>query len=155
MNSAHLHLIINHFPIFGVLIGTLVLLTGLVLKKSDIQFTALSIFIFSAIASIFAFYTGEGAQEVVGNISGVSETLIHTHEEYAETFFVLILILGITAIITFIAKFRKARFHKHLMVITIILAIASGVMAKYVGASGGVIRHTEIRSNALVINLGD
>jgi len=68
MNGAHFHLVVNHLPIVGLLIGILILITGLALKKVDIQLTALGVFIFSAVSSIVAFNTGEGAEEVVEKI---------------------------------------------------------------------------------------
>ncbi|MBK8602240.1 MAG: hypothetical protein IPN87_03750 [Saprospiraceae bacterium] len=43
MNGAHFHLVVNHLPIVGLLIGILILITGLALKKVDIQLTALGV----------------------------------------------------------------------------------------------------------------
>jgi len=151
MNNAHFHLIVNHLPIVGCLIGILVLITGFLLKKTEVKLTALGIFIFSAITSIFAFYTGEGAEEVIEKISGVSETLLHTHEEYAESFFTLTLILGGFSLIGFITELKKLKYAKYFIFLTLLLALADGVLAKYVGTSGGEIRHTEIRNNAKMI----
>jgi hypothetical protein len=153
MNDAHLHLIVNHLPIVGLLIGTLVLITSLLLKKSEVKLTAFGIYIFSALAAVAANYTGEGAEEIVENISGISETLIHTHEEYAETFLILAIILGALSLIGFVAELKKFKFSNFLTVMILLFAIAAGVSAKYVGTSGGEIRHTEIRNDARVIDL--
>ncbi|MEQ9164688.1 MAG: hypothetical protein RLO12_00405 [Fulvivirga sp.] len=153
MNDAHFHLAINHLPIVGLLIGILTLLTGLILKKEDVKLTALVIFIFSAITSIVAFYTGEGAEEAVENIAGVSETLIHAHEENAESFFTLTLILGGLSLISFVVEVKKLKLSKYLMLVCLFLAIADGILAKYVGTSGGEIRHSEIRIDAKTIPL--
>lgn len=155
MNAAHFHLLINHLPIVGLWIGILVLIVGLILKKNDVQLTALCIFICSAITSVFAYYSGEGAEEVVENFTGISETLIHTHEEYAVSFFALTLILGAVSLIGFIAALVKLKFAKILILTALLLALADGVLAKYVGTSGGEIRHTEIRSDTRAIHLED
>ena len=153
MNDAHYHLIVNHLPIVGLLIGILVLIAGLVFNKTEVKLTALGIFIFSAITSITAFYTGEGAEEVVENLEGISETLIHTHEEYAETFYTLSLILGGLSLLTFILELKKMKLTKYLMIICLLIALVDGVLATYVGSSGGEIRHSEIRNDAKVIPL--
>jgi len=153
MNDSHFHLIVNHLPIVGLLIGTLALLAGLLLKKTEVKLTALSILIFSAITSIFAFNSGEGAEEVVEHISGISETLIHTHEEYAESFFTLMLILGGLSLIGFVTEIKKIKYSKYLMILVLFFAFASGVLAKFVGTSGGEIRHTEIRGDSKIIPL--
>lgn len=153
MNNAHFHLVVNHLPIVGILIGTLVLVAGLLIKKSEVKLTAFGIFIFSAITSVAAFYTGEGAEEIVENISGISETLIHTHEELAESFFTITLILGVLSLVGFVAELKKLKYTKYLTILILLLAIADGVVAKYVGTSGGEIRHSEIRSNTKMIPL--
>ncbi len=153
MNNAHFHLVVNHLPIVGVLIGILILITGLLLKKTDVKLTALGVFVFSAITSIIAFYTGERAEEVVENMAGISETLIHTHEEYAESFFTLTLILGGISLIGFIAEIKKFKYAKYFMYLILLLALADGVLAKYVGTSGGEIRHSEIRSTSKMVHL--
>lgn len=155
MNNAHFHLLVNHLPIVGVIIGILVLIAGYLLRNSAIKLTALGIFVFSAITSAVAFYTGEGAEEIVEHISGISETLIHRHEEYAESFFTLVLILGAVALVTGFMELKKMWPSKYLMVLTLTLAIAAGVVASYVGTSGGEIRHTEIRGDAQIIDFDD
>jgi len=153
MNDAHFHLVVNHIPIVGLLIGTLTLIAGFLLKKSEVKLTALGLLVFSAVASAFAFYTGEGAEEIVENIAGISETLIHEHEEYAESFFTLTIILGVVSIAAFIAEIKRAGFSKYLIILALLLAISDGILAKYVGTSGGEIRHTEIRNDAKAIYL--
>lgn len=147
MNDAHFHLVVNHLPLVSLLIGVLILIFGLMLNKSGVKLTGFAVFIFSAITSIFAFYTGERAEEVVENLPNISEALLHTHEEYAESFFTLTLILGAISLIGFILELIKFKYAKYLAILILLLAISDGVLAKYVGTSGGEIRHTEIRSN--------
>ncbi|PKP10334.1 MAG: hypothetical protein CVU08_13690 [Bacteroidetes bacterium HGW-Bacteroidetes-3] len=153
MNEAHFHLIVNHLPIVGLLIGLLVLVTGFILKKSEIKVTALGIFIFSALASIAAFYSGEGAEEIVEKIPGISETLINQHEESAELFFAAILILGVFSLMTLILEIKKSKFSNYGFVLVFLVTLASGVLAKNVGTSGGEIRHTEIRNDSNLIQI--
>src|SRR5690606_33783884 len=143
----------NHLPLVGILIGLLALIVGLLFRKPDISLTALGIFVFSAIACIFAFYTGEAAEEVVENLPEISQTLIHTHEKYAESFFMLTLFLGALALISVIVEFKKLKYSNYLMVLVLLVSIADGILAVYVGTSGGEIRHSEIRNTAKVIPL--
>ncbi len=153
MNEVHLHLVVNHLPIVGVLIGLLVLLTGSVLKKPEVKVTALGIFVFSALASIAAFYSGEGAEEIVEKIPGISETLINAHKESAELFFTVILILGGISLITMFLEIKKSKFAKYGFVLVFVLSVASGVIAENVGTTGGEIRHSEIRNDANLIQI--
>ena len=153
MNGAHFHLIVNHLPIVGILIGFLVLITGFLLKKPQVKVTALGIFVFSALASIAAFYSGEGAEEIVERIPGISETLINKHEETAEIFFILILILGGISLVTMFLEIKKSNLSKFGFILVTLIAFGAGVLAKNVGTTGGEIRHTEIRSNANLIQV--
>ncbi|MDF1516590.1 MAG: hypothetical protein RQ864_08660 [Lutibacter sp.] len=148
MNEAHFHLVVNHLPIIGILIGILVLLTGFLLKKTEVKVTALGIFVFSALASIAAFYSGEGAEEIVENISGISETLINQHEESAELFFTVILILGGVSLVNMFLEIKKIKFASYGFILVILISLAAGFLAQSVGTTGGEIRHTEIRNDA-------
>jgi uncharacterized membrane protein len=153
MNEAHFHLVVNHLPIVGILIGLLVLVSGFILKKPEVKVTALGIFVFSALASIAAFYSGEGAEEIVENIPGISETLINQHEEAAELFFTVVLILGGISLITMFLEIKKYAFAKIGFILVILGSLAAGVLAKNVGTTGGEIRHTEIRNDSNPIQI--
>ncbi len=148
MNDVHLHLIVTHLPIVGVLIGFLILLTGYVTKSPQVKATALGIFIFSALTTILAFYTGEGAEDIVEKLPGVSETLIHTHEELAELFYTMMLVLGGASLVTLFIQYKKSAFAKYGFLAVLLLSISNIVISKYVGTSGGEIIHTEIRGGA-------
>ncbi|MDO9274778.1 MAG: hypothetical protein Q7T92_04405 [Lutibacter sp.] len=153
MNEAHFHLIVNHLPIVGILIGILVLVTGFILKKSEVKVTAMGIFVFSALASFAAFYSGDGAEEIVEQIPGISETLINQHEESAELFFTVSLILGAISLITMFLEIKKYKFAKFGFILVLLISLATGVLSKNVGTTGGEIRHTEIRNDANLIQI--
>lgn len=149
MNDAHFHLIANHFPLLALVIGSLVLLAGLLLKNRDVRLTGLGILIFGSFTSPLAFYSGEGAEDIVEKLPGISEALIHDHEEFAEVFLNLTLVLGFFSLIAFIAEFKNFKYSKPLMMFCLLLAIADGVLGGFVGTSGGDIRHSEITSTAV------
>lgn len=149
MNNAHYHLIVNHLPLLGLLIGLFVLLTGFLLKNRDVRLTGLGILIFGSLTSPLAFYTGEGAEDIVENLSGISELLIHEHEEFAEVFLNLMLVLGGFSLIAFITEIKNLKYSKPLMIFCLLLAMAGGVLGGFVGTSGGDIRHSEIKSTAV------
>ena len=78
-------------------------------------------------------------------IPGISESIIHEHEEFAEQFLTLALILGGAALITLLLQWRKLKMAIYGYILVLILAISCLVSAYYVGVTGGEIRHTEIR----------
>ena len=146
MNGAHWHLVVKHLPIIFPIVGVIVMITGLISKSEAVKRTAFMIFVFGALAAIAAMNTGEGAEEVVENINGVSENFIESHEEAAETFAILSYILGGISLLGLWASFKQKSFSSIISIATLIFAFVVLFFAKQTGTTGGEIRHTEIRS---------
>jgi len=147
MNAAHLHLLTNHIPIVGIIIGLLILAAGFIFKNTVVKRTALAVFIFAALLAVPAFLTGEGAEELIEDMAGISHQLIEEHEDKAAVFIWLIEITGILAAATLILSFSLKKSMNLLYVIVFCLAAASAVYAFEAGNSGGLIRHSELRQN--------
>lgn len=145
MDSAHFHLLINHVPILLTIFSIPILAWGLI--KRDKTATNLSLIglILAGIFGIVAFQSGEGAEEIVEELAGVSERFIHDHEEIAETTYWISILLGLLAIGTyFIRKFKPALTRISLYTI-LLLSIIAGGFYSYTAYLGGQIRHTELR----------
>jgi uncharacterized membrane protein len=153
MNGAHWHLVVNHLPIIFPLVGVIVLITGLISKSEAVKRTAFMIFILGAVASIAAMTTGEGAEEIVEKINGVTENYIKSHEETAETFALLSYILGGISLLGLWANFKQKTFSTIVAIGTLVFAFVVLFFGKQTGTTGGEIRHTEIRNeNAFPAN---
>lgn len=146
MNGAHWHLVVNHLPIIFPIVGVIVMITGLISKSEAVKRTAFMIFILGALTSIAAMNTGEGAEEVVEKINGVTENFIESHEETAETFAILSYIIGGISLLGLWASFKQKSFSSIISIVTLIFAFVVLFFAKQTGTTGGEIRHTEIRS---------
>lgn len=146
MNGAHWHLVVNHLPIIFPIVGVIVMITGIISKSEAVKRTAFMVFIFGALTTITAMATGEGAEEVVEKINGVTENYIETHEEIAETFALLSYVLGAISILGVWASFKQKSFSSIISIATLVFAIVVLFFAKQTGTTGGEIRHTEIRS---------
>ena len=146
MNEAHLHLVVNHLPINFPVVGAIVLLTGLISKSEAVKRTAFMIFIIGAATAVAAMSTGEGAEEIVEKIRGVSESYIETHEEAAETFAVLSHVLGGISLLGLWASFKQKRFASGIAITTLLFSFVVLFFAQQTGTTGGEIRHSEIRA---------
>ena len=146
MNGAHWHLVVNHLPIIFPIVGVIVMITGLISKSESVKRTAFMIFILGAFAAIAAFYTGEGAEEVVENIKGIQDNYIHSHGETAETFAILSYILGGISLIGLWASFKQKTFSNIIVILSLLFVLVVLFFAKQTGTTGGEIRHTEIRN---------
>lgn len=146
MNQAHYHLILNHLPIISPIIGFLVLIGGHIFRADLIKRVAYTIFILGALCTIPAFATGEGAEEVIENLPGVSEQLIKTHEESADTFAILSYVLGVLSLIGLWANWKQRSVASLFSFVILLVCIVVLFSAKQAGTTGGEIRHTEIRA---------
>ena len=147
MNDAHLHLIVNHFPIIGTVFGLGILIAGLVLKNNSVKSTAYIIFIVTAVFAAISVVTGRGAEELVKDMPNIGHQIIHEHEELAEKFALLLYGIGVFSLLLLYTAVNKHKFAKILSFITLILAIGAAILSIGVGTSGGEIRHTEIRED--------
>ncbi len=147
MNGAHWHLVVNHLPIIFPIVGLIVMVTGLITKSEAVKRTALLIFILGGLTAIAAMNTGESAEDVVENISGITENYIESHEETAETFAILSYILGGISLLGLWASFKQKTFSSLISISTLIFALVVLFFAKQTGTTGGEIRHTEIRGD--------
>lgn len=146
MNEAHVHLLINHFPIIVPIIGLLVMIGGFYFRSEIVKRTAYFIFIFGSILTIPAFATGGGAEDVVKQIQGIDKSFIEAHEEMADVFAVLSYILGGVSVFGLWASIKQKSFSNTLAVITILFSLVVLFYAAKTGTTGGEIRHTEIRT---------
>ncbi|MCF8320196.1 MAG: hypothetical protein K9I35_03175 [Flavobacterium sp.] len=152
MNDAHLHLLVNHFPIIGTIFGLGILITGMLLKNNSVKNTAYILFIVAAIFSAFSMGTGEGAEELVEDLPNIGKQIIHEHEEIAEKFAIIMYATGLLALLSLYTSITSHRLAKSISFITLALALLAAVFAKSVGTTGGEIRHTEIRANSSSIS---
>jgi uncharacterized membrane protein len=146
MNQTHIHLIITHLPIFGSILGGLVLAHGLWTKSNQTKIAAYNLFIISAIGAGIAYLTGEGAEESVEDMQGVVEATIKTHEEFAQFALISFIILGLASIVGLFLTLRKSPMTRAIAFIVFFISIISFGLVARTGYLGGQIRHTEISS---------
>ena len=146
-NDAHLHLLVNHFPILGIIFGIGILISGFFLKNKSIKNVAYFLFIIAAIFAFFSMSTGEGAEEIVEDLPNIGHKIIHEHEEIAEKFSFILYILGVISILGLYTNIKNHSKTKIISLLVFSIAIIALFLAIKVGISGGEIRHTEIRNN--------
>jgi uncharacterized membrane protein len=146
MNSAHFHLVVNHLPIIFPIAGVIVLAVGIGFKAAMVKRTAYFLFAVAAVTSAMAMNSGEGAEEIVEELNGVSHRLIHAHEEKAETFAIMSYLLGLASLTTLWLSWKGKTWSNQMAYVVLVLAFITVFLGKQTGTTGGEIRHTEIRS---------
>lgn len=152
MDQTHIHLLITHLPIFGSLLGTLVLGYGMWKKSDTTQLASYYLLVISALGAGVAYLTGEGAEERVEDIQGVSENVIEQHTDFAVYSLIALIIVGVFSLIGIYFKSAKNTFAKPVATVTLFLALISFGLVARTGYLGGQIRHTEIASGSAQTN---
>lgn len=148
MDSTHLHLLLNHFPIIGTIIGTGVMAYGYFTQSDATKKAALWTWFVMALIAIPVFLTGEPAEESIENLPGVSEAIIEQHEEAASLAFWCMEGLGLISLLILFWGRRSESTAKTVTGFAFVLSLVTfGLMAR-AGNLGGQIRHSEIRSGA-------
>src|SRR5437016_11469081 len=138
MDFPHLHLLLNHFPVIGTIVGV-----GLFFVSRR---SSLIVFVAMALLTIPAFMTGVGAHEKMVNDPSVSNALIQRHEGAAELAVWFMEITGALAVVALWQSARRAspaRWNTSAMLVFSLVTV--GLMAR-TGNTGGEIRHLEVRS---------
>jgi membrane protein YqaA with SNARE-associated domain len=147
MNEAHIHLLTNHMPILITLVGAIVLLIGQIMKQHKVIIVGLAIILGGALSTLPAYFSGEGAEEIVESMSIDSKTheLIHEHEEMAESALITGILLILSSILGVVLAVCKMQHAPAVALIVLILAFVHFFLVARAGSSGGKIRHPEVR----------
>jgi len=149
LNGAHLHLMVNHFPVIGILFSILLFLYGLVRGSEEIKKAGIGAFILLALITVPVYFTGEAAEKTVKGLPGVTEAFIGRHEEIAGLSAVLTEILGIACLAGLYFFRRSATIPKWFNALVLVLAFTVAAVMGFTANLGGQIRHTEIRAGAV------
>ncbi|GAB5550111.1 MAG: hypothetical protein SangKO_098710 [Sandaracinaceae bacterium] len=149
MSAAHLHLILNHAPLFGILFGSLGLVWAFARRDDPIGRGALALLVLAGALALPVYLTGEEAEDLVEGQVGVSEAALDAHEDAALGAAIATGVLGGIALVLLVG-FRTRALPRALTGSVLVLAVAAGGWIGYVANLGGKINHPEIRDSRAV-----
>lgn len=143
-NSAHLHLLTNHFPVIGLMIIFLVLLYGVFRKNNEIIRLSMMLTIIIALITIITYTSGDKAGQLIEGQEGVNEEMIDEHEDAAEFAFISMEVLGGLALVGLFLF--KGSDSKRWMIGLVYMLLMLGVLSimGWTSHLGGQIKHPEI-----------
>lgn len=144
MDLTHLHLLITHLPIYGSILGVIVLAYGLFTKSQSTVIAAYLVFIISALGAITAYSTGEAAEETVESLHLISKGNIEAHEDFAIYALWSFIILGVLSLFGLLSSIKNWTGKKIIGIALLFIACISFGLVAYTGYLGGQIRHTEV-----------
>src|SRR6202142_2407494 len=167
MNLAHLHLLFNHFPTVGMIIGVGLFLLALLGKSEDLKRASLVVFLGIALVTLPPFMTGsaagimpagtEAAKQAICIVNpkpdnapckdpAVSRPLIEAHRDLAMLGLLFMEFLGAVAWLGLWQYRRMGRVSgANLTAVLILAVITFGIMADAANMAGGI-RHPEVLS---------
>lgn len=154
MEIAYLHLVTNHIPIIGVPFALFVLLIGLWRKNDALKHVAYLIFGFLAVATVAVYFLGNGGEDFIEELPGVSHDAIEEHEEFAIFALAGVVLTGIVALFGFLRygglgflfgreSAERSSVPSWVGLAVLVLGLVSAALLGYTGRLGGVIRHPE------------
>lgn len=144
MSSAHLHILLNHFPVIGTAIAAFVLFYGFFKRSDEIKKLSLILLVLTSLITIPVYLTGEKAEGTVVSIEGVNEDFIEPHEEFAFKAFIASDIVGALALITLFIYRKPKHLPMGVAALFFALMLALNGMMAWTAHLGGLINHTEI-----------
>ena len=109
----------------------------------------------AAVTTVPVFLSGEPAEEIVEHRPGVSERVIHEHEEMGELTLIFVAIAGIFALGAWLFERLKAPAPQAVWFALLFVGIVNLALFVRTAHLGGLIRHDELRTNTMVESGGE
>jgi hypothetical protein len=145
MNAAYTHIVLNHIPVIGMIVGFFLLVSGLLARRDILVKASLVMFVVFALFTIPVYLSGEPAGKQISGQPGFSGSAAHAHEEMAEYAFIGAIVLGGIAIITLIVWGILYKKPGGLIILVVAIGfIVSGLLG-WTAHKGGQVRRPELR----------
>jgi uncharacterized membrane protein len=154
LNTTHLHLLLNHIPTVGMVMGLGLFLLSFVRRNEHLRHASLEVFFLLALATLPAYLTGLAAQEAIAGRPEVSAQAISAHHDGALLGFIFMQITGFVAWLALWQFRRLGRPSGWTSPALLLLAVLTLTLMGSAASVGGEIRHPEIMLDESVIAPG-
>lgn len=144
MSILHLHLLLNHFPIVGAVLASLLLGVALVRRSDELAKVSFALLALLGVTSIVVFLTGEPAEEAIEDLAGFSHAIVERHEQAALLATIAMSFLGAVSVVLLLALLKRA-VPRTYTVAVLVAAISTTAVMGWTGYLGGQVRHSEVR----------
>ena len=142
----YIHVVLNHLPIYGTILGALALGISLVLRSRTAQITALILTLIAGVSAYPVFVTGERAYKAVRSLSDdAGSDWLDEHMDRAEKTINAFYLLALLALASLLVPIKWPKSGVPLAVLALAVAILCSGIAIYIAQPGGRVRHPEFR----------
>jgi uncharacterized membrane protein len=145
LSMAHIHLLVNHFPILGSIFVLILFLIALIFRQGFLQKLSLWFLVGIALSTAVAYASGGGTRHAVRGLPQVSDTMITAHEQAARYGLVIMFLAGVVSLGGILLYSKRPTLPSYLRITVLLILFISVAVLTYVGFLGGQIMHTEIR----------
>lgn len=144
MNLSQIHLVLNHVPVVGAFILSLLFIHY---QMWHIEYGKKNIF--RAYVAVFiiiipVYFTGTPARDLLQNYAGISNSLIDLHRNYATASSLLIMLTGLLSLYALNLLRKNITVPRWFNIIFILITVALLTVISLTAEYGGRIRHPEI-----------
>jgi hypothetical protein len=144
----HLHLLLNHFPTVGLVVGFAVFVLALLKRSADLRRGGLAVLFAIALLSLPTYMTGYSAQKAVKGMPGVAQDVVDLHQRSALMALIFMEATGVLAWYGLWNSRRRASSGAwNSGAVLLLAALTIGLMSSAANV-GGEIRHPEIFGTA-------
>lgn len=145
-NPAYQHILINHLPIIGTMMGLLALATGFLTRQPAARIPALVVVLVAGVSAWPVYETGHDAYKPIRRLAddaGIDWLDLHMDraDQSVWTFYAM---AGIAALALLLPR-KWPRSEVPLSVLTALAAMGCLVVAAWIAEAGGRVRHPEFR----------
>lgn len=141
---AHVHLLLNHFPTIGTILGLGLLLLSFIRKNDHVRKVSFEVLFLIALATLPVYVSGNAAAEALKGAAGVSAAAIAAHNDAALGSFMLMEATGFFAWLALWRMRRVGRLTTGLTYTVLVLGVLTAAAVARAANMGGDIRHPEI-----------
>ncbi len=142
-NQAHLHLLMNHFPVIGFTFALIVAIYACLRKSFEGARISWLISIIAGAMALPTYLTGSGAAKVLKKFPEVVRSTIGPHADMGTYGLYVALAAAALALVAMIISFYKEEQARKLMIPILLMQILSFLVLGYASHLGGEIRHPE------------
>jgi len=142
----YLHVVLNHLPIYGTILGSLGLAISLILRSRAAQITALIITLLAGASAYPVLVTGQRAYKAIRGMADDSGAeALDEHMDRAEKTIGAFYVLTVLALAGLLVPIKWPKTSFPLAALTLAVALICSGLAVYIAQAGGQVRHPEFR----------
>jgi len=144
----YIHVVLNHLPIYGTILGALALAISLILRSRAAQITALILTLIAGASAYPVFVTGQKAYKTIRNQSDdAGAERLDEHMDRAEKTIGVFYFLAFLALAGLLVPIKWPKAGLPLAAVTLVVAVLCAGIAIYIAQPGGQVRHPEFQTS--------